>query len=653
MLRVGALLALLLAAALSPAAEQITWPEPLYNPAPRADDVLLPLPCGGAMAFRAVATPGRDAGYAVTGPFEREDGTPYLLVGKYEVTAIQTQALAAQAAGRPCPKPQAALQAPQVGDWWDALEIADRYSLWLASNAEALPSCADGASPCLPRVDGVPAYLRLPTDTEWEYAARGGLSVTAEQFAASRYPMSEGLPAHAWYAPNAGGALQPIGGRSASPLGLHDLYGNAAEWALGSSGPVALVLGGHAGSPEVELGVDRRWALPPFAADPAAHTGLRLLASVPLFTSPEKVREAERRRLAQPVPAVQVPQPPSEPQSPPVKPLASLRVTTNVPAEVLIDGQVIGQAKPGEPFESQAIDVGERVVAVRAEGHEPAAQIQRFLPREWIEANFSLIAVKPPKPAVAEPAPVATPSPKSLGPRLPFEPEMIALPGGEFWMGSPGSEGGRSSDEGPRHQVRIAPFAIGKTEVTFAQYDAFAEATGRAKPEDMGWGRGDRPVINVSWEDAVAYAAWLPKETGEKYRLPSEAEWEYAARAGTEDAYWWGQGSAQGNANCGGCGGKWDGRQTAPVGSFKANPWGLYDTAGNVWEWVQDPYHYSYEGAPADGSVWEAGGSSARVVRGGCWLNSPRDLRAAIRGRNGPVLRNDYLGFRLARTLPP
>jgi formylglycine-generating enzyme required for sulfatase activity len=246
-------------------------------------------------------------------------------------------------------------------------------------------------------------------------------------------------------------------------------------------------------------------------------------------------------------------------------------------------------------------------------------------------------------------------------PRQAFEPQLIALPGGEFWMGSPDGEADRARDEGPRHQVRIAPFAIGQTAVTFAQYDAFAQATGRVKPSDNGWGRGDRPVINVSWEDAVSYAAWLSRETGEQYRLPSEAEWEYAARAGTETPFWTGpcihtdQANYDGNFDYNGCGANTGvyREKTVPVGSLPANPWGLHEVHGNVWEWVQDRYQDNYRGAPTDGSAWEAGGSSARVVRGGSWLNVPRDLRAANRNGDGPDNRDNFLGFRLARTLSP
>ena len=657
----GILLALLFIAIPALSAEPITWPEALYNPQPLAGDIVLPLPCGGAMAFRAIPTPGHDSGYPVVGPFAGADATPYLLFGKYEVSDLQAQALVAGASGQACPQPKPALQAPTLINWWEAVELGDRASVWLANKAEDLPPCDPGATPCLPRVDGVAAYLRLPTAAEWEYAARGGLSVPAGAFAAPRYPMAEGIGAHAWYGANSRGAPQPIGGLAASPLGLHDLYGNAAEWALESGlAPVgapppfaALALGGHIGSPEGDLRADWRWVYPPFATDPAARAGLRLLASVPLFTSPEKVREAERRRLAQraPMAEAQAPQTEPEPPPPPVWFFGSLRVTADAPGEVLVDGQIVGRVEPRQVFESQTVEVGERRIEVRAQGYQAPVQTHGFRTRQWVEADFRLTAVTPPKPAVIEPTPTpVAEAPSPAAHALPPLPEMIALPGGEFWMGSPDGEPERSNDEGPRYKVPVAPFAIGKTEVTFAQYDAFAQATGRAKPEDMGWGRGDRPVINVSWEDAVAYAIWLSKETGAKYRLPSEAEWEYAARAGTEDAYWWGQGSAQGNANCNGCGGQWGGRQMAPVGSFKANPWGLYDTAGNVWEWVQDPYHDSYKGAPADGSVWEPGGSSARVVRGGSWDNFPRNLRAADRDRYEPGIRGSNLGFRLART---
>lgn len=206
-------------------------------------------------------------------------------------------------------------------------------------------------------------------------------------------------------------------------------------------------------------------------------------------------------------------------------------------------------------------------------------------------------------------------------PRLPFEPEMVRIPPGKFLMGSPENDTDGYDDERPQHEVTIAyAFEIGKYEVTFDEYDAFANATKRQLPNDRGWGRGKRPVINVSWNDAQDYVQWLSKQTGKKYRLPTEAEWEYAARAGSQTRYWWGDDIGQNNAVCDGCGSEWDNKKTAPVGSFKPNTFGLYDTAGNVLEWTQDCWHGYYNNAPSDGSAWQdkgAGDCSRRLVRGG------------------------------------
>ncbi len=183
-----------------------------------------------------------------------------------------------------------------------------------------------------------------------------------------------------------------------------------------------------------------------------------------------------------------------------------------------------------------------------------------------------------------------------------FGPEMVGIPAGSFRMGD--LQGGGFDNEQPVHRVSVARFAMGKYEVTFAEYDKFAEATGRAKPNDQGWGRGNRPVINVSWDDATAYAAWLTQQTGRQYRLPSEAEWEYAARAGTTTKYWWGNQWVSGKASCD----YQKYHKTTPVGSFDPNPFGLYDTVGNVWEWCADPWHKNYKNAPTDGSVWDKHG---------------------------------------------
>ena len=173
------------------------------------------------------------------------------------------------------------------------------------------------------------------------------------------------------------------------------------------------------------------------------------------------------------------------------------------------------------------------------------------------------------------------------------------------------------------------------------------------KAADSGYGRDTKPVINVSWDDAQTYVAWLSKMTGRPYRLLTEAEWEYAARAGTTTAYYLGDDIGKGNANCNGCGSQWDGKQTSPVGSFAANQFGLYDMAGNVWQWVQDCYHADYNGAPTDGSAWTSGDCGNRVVRGGSWFDVPLNLRAAVRSRGTTDVRGNGLGFRVGRTLLP
>ena len=236
-------------------------------------------------------------------------------------------------------------------------------------------------------------------------------------------------------------------------------------------------------------------------------------------------------------------------------------------------------------------------------------------------------------------------------------PEMVVVPAGSFTMGSPASEEDHHDSESPQHRVRISQaFAVGKYEVTFAEWDACVDGGGcnGHLPDDEGWGRGRRPANYVSWEDAQAYVAWLSRKTGKEYRLLSESEWEYAARAGTQTRYHWGDSVGRNRANCDGCGSRWDDERTAPVGSFSANGFGLHDMAGNVWEWVEDCWHDSYSGAPSDGSAWTTGGNcSGRVLRGGSWDSGPGYLRSANRFRGSPGLRYNDLGFRVSRTLTP
>jgi formylglycine-generating enzyme required for sulfatase activity len=225
--------------------------------------------------------------------------------------------------------------------------------------------------------------------------------------------------------------------------------------------------------------------------------------------------------------------------------------------------------------------------------------------------------------------------------------ELVAIPSGEFEMGST-----QSASEGPAHHVTIGKaFAIGRREVTFAEWDQCVSAGAcRFNPSDQGWGRGDRPVINVSWDDTKDFIDWLSKKAGQSYRLPTEAEWEYAARAGSTSAYWWGKDIGSGRAKCEDCSGD-PARQTAPTGSFRPNAFGLFDTAGNAAEWVQDCWNPSYKGAPQDGSAWTSGDCSLRVLRGGSFANKSTALRSAARFRYDEDVRYYANGFRIARDL--
>ncbi len=236
-------------------------------------------------------------------------------------------------------------------------------------------------------------------------------------------------------------------------------------------------------------------------------------------------------------------------------------------------------------------------------------------------------------------------------------PEMVIIPAGTFMMGSPDTEVGRSPDEGPQHEVTIArPFAVSRFEVTAEQWRHCVRLGGC----ETGTGGGDglEPVASVSWKDAQAYVAWLSALTGEDYRLLTEAEWEYAARAGTTTAYPWGNTASHNFANYGTdecCDGHAEGRDrwvnTAPVGSFPANVFGLHDMHGNLFEWTEDCWNDSYAGAPSDGSARRSGDCSRRVLRGGTWNNNPQNLRSANRNRNNPTNRNNNNGFRVASTL--
>jgi formylglycine-generating enzyme required for sulfatase activity len=233
-----------------------------------------------------------------------------------------------------------------------------------------------------------------------------------------------------------------------------------------------------------------------------------------------------------------------------------------------------------------------------------------------------------------------------------IHPELVKISAGCFKMGSPRG----FKNELPVHRVCFdRPFYLGKTEITFDQFDQFASLDSRKLPEDY-WGRGNQPVINVSWQEALDYAQWLTQETGVPCRLPSEAEWEYVARAGTINEYALPapEGSndikGKGLANCVGCGSRWDNKQTSPVGSFEPNDWGLHDMHGNVWEWVMDCQHSSYKDAPDDGSPWlddNEGDCYVRMLRGGAWPFRAESARSAKRYTHVQNIRIDNVGFRV------
>ncbi len=252
-------------------------------------------------------------------------------------------------------------------------------------------------------------------------------------------------------------------------------------------------------------------------------------------------------------------------------------------------------------------------------------------------------ALKPQQPATQSPtapnatlgAPAPIPEPGEIFRDCPDCSEMVVVPAGEFKMGS-----GETVYEKPEHRV-----------VIFEEWDLCVASGGcRYRPDDHGWGRGSRPVIDVSWDDAKAFVNWLSQKTQKGYRLPSEAEWEYAARAGTNSPFWWGRAPVNGNANCDDCSST-PSRRTLPTASFRPNGFGLFDVAGNVAEWVEDCWNESYRGAPTDGSAWTTGQCRQRGLRGGSFANKANVIRSAARFRYDQDVRYYANGFRVARDL--
>jgi formylglycine-generating enzyme required for sulfatase activity len=269
-----------------------------------------------------------------------------------------------------------------------------------------------------------------------------------------------------------------------------------------------------------------------------------------------------------------------------------------------------------------------------------------------MDAHYALLLSKPLVVKVLSPE-----EERALSPMDAFEecekcPEMVVVPPGSFNMGSTTDQPERSADEGPQHRVILqGQFAVGRYAVTFDEWDTCVSDGGCIKSDDHGWGRDRRPVIGVSWDDAKAYVAWISRKTGKTYRLLSESELEYVTRAGTETAFWWGSTISPSQANYL-AEEKFRG-QTLPVDSFAPNPWGLFQVHGNVNEWTEDCYHYTYSNAPNDGSPWRGNGRDCqtRVFRGGSWADQQYWLSSGARSSRSSGDRSDTVGFRIARTL--
>lgn len=334
---------------------------------------------------------------------------------------------------------------------------------------------------------------------------------------------------------------------------------------------------------------------------------------------------------------------PSSPAPVATEPPARRNRATAVVAAILVLAVIIGtaylfwQLSPQRPIDITEPVIVEDPVTPRPEPVEPV-----------IEPLPPVVEAEPEQ--VVEPEPEAEPviaAPETFRDNLRSGgqgPIMVRIPAGSFTMGS-----GRFPEERPQREVAVQRFAMSQYEITFAEYDRFARATGRRVPDSAGMDRSTHPVIQVTWEDAASYAEWLSRETGRNYRLPSEAEWEYAAGLGRDSSYWWGFNLKPGMAHCFGCETDLDPRRPTRVGSFDPNPFGLHDMYGNVAEWVQDCWNNSYQGAPTDGSAWLEGDCNYRVVRGGSYLSPPPSIRSARRDRFRAASTYDTIGIRVVR----
>ena len=436
---------------------------------------------------------------------------------------------------------------------------------------------------------------RLPTEAEWEYACRAG-TTTPFSFGETISPEQANYRGNYTYGGGRKGKWRvrtvPVGSLPANPWGLHEMHGNVCEWVEDA------YRDSYVGAP-----ADGSQAVP---GDEAA---LRVVRGGSWDDFPKFLRSAYRSRYS---PVYRV------------------------------------------------YDVGFRLARTLGNtgGTETSIGFSDF------QGGIGVVpggATGGQGGTLPQPRTAAPPPPLQVFCDPPDGPEMVVIPAGRFVMGAPKHEAERLRDDGPQRDVVIrSPLAVGKYAVTFAEWDACVAAGGcdRYRPKDRGWGRGNRPVINVSWHDAQAYARWLSARTGKGYRLLTEAEWEYACRAGTTTPFSFGETITPEQANYDGNNTYGNGpkgvyrRRTVPVGSLPANPWGLHEMHGNVFEWVEDAYRDNYDGAPKDGSQAVPGDEAAlRVLRGGSWFFNPRFLRSAFRDWNSSVIRYLNVGFRLARTL--
>jgi len=543
---------------------------------------------------------------------------------------------------------------------------------------------------------------RLPTEAEWEYAARAGTR-TPFSFNGAISPDRANYDGSASFEGSPTGVdrrkTMPVGSFAANAWGLYDMHGNVWEvlddcWHESYAGAPtdgsAWSSGGDCGKRVVRSGA---WNDNPDKLRSANRygDGDNVRDSLTGFRVALSLADAGGSRAGGATPPDSVPdQPP-----PPISFTGHLQVDVNVAgARIELDGSSRGNAAPGSPLRVQDLSTGRHRLRVSRDGYESVERSVQINLNQWtrevvqlqrrpttgelvVRSNVSGDTVRidgrdvgstSPNPHQLEAGsyrlqvskrgylPFETQVSIEVGQRrtvrvqlvperLPFEPEMVFIRGGSYDMGcQDGSD--CEDDEKPVHRVRLDAFEIGKHEVTFAQWDACVDDGGCShRPDDRGWGRGSRPVINVSWQDAQQYLRWLNRRTGKNYRLPTESEWEYAARAGSSGKYSFGDSIHTGRAN-------YQGNSTKPVGSYAANAWGLHDMHGNVWEVLQDCWHSDYRGAPSDGRAWTSGGDcSKRSVRSGAWNDDPDKLRSANRYGDGDDVRDGLTGLRLARSL--